>query len=160
MLFLTIISVASCLALSPTLILMKPDESVVRDAALDYARTGLDSILSSTLPEAFYEEHDGGRVTLGNNTTVEDFLLVETYLVASGTQVSSFFDCNMGIEMIVRELLTGAYDFSLEAEIARTRGFEKVFSLGTPDSSAGYSAVSDYSACGESIRIELVLRWA
>jgi hypothetical protein len=160
MLFLMIISVASCLVLSSTLILTKPDEGAMRDAVLEYARASLDSMLSSTLPEAFYEGGDGGRVTLGNNTTVEDYLLLETYLVSQGMQVSAFSDCNRKVEMIARELLTGAYDFSLETKIGGERGFENVFSLGTSDSSAGYSAASDYSVCGESIRIELVLHWA
>jgi len=160
MLFLTIISVASCLVLSTSLILMRPDEGAVRDAALAYARASLDSLLSSTLTEAFYEGRDGGRVALGNNTTVEDYLLEEAYLVSQGMQVSAFADCNGRIEMIARGLLTGAYDFSLETEIAGDRGFENVFSLGTLDSSSGYSAASDYSICGESIRIELVLHWA
>jgi len=158
--FLTIISVASCLVLSSTLILASPDQSAIRDSALDYARTSLDSILSSTLLEAFYEGRDGGRVTLGNNTTVEDYMLLETYLVARGMQVSAFSDSNGRVEMIARELLTGAYDFSLETEISGERNFERVLTLGTSGNSAGYSAASDYSVCGEPIRIELVLRWA
>lgn len=159
-LFLTIISVAACLVLSSTIILSRQDEGAARDAALEYARRSLDSILSSTVPEAFFEGRDGGRVALGNNITVEDYLILETYLVARGMQVSSFSDCNLGIETITRELLTGAYDYSLEISIAGERGFESVLTLGAADSSAGYSAVSDYSVCGESIRIELVLRWA
>jgi hypothetical protein len=160
MLFLMIISVASCLVLSSTLILTRPDGGAARDAALEYARTSLDSMLSSTLPEAFYEGGDGGRVALGNNTTVEDYLLLETYLVARGKQVSAFSDCNRKVEMIARGLLTGAYEFSLRMEVAGESGLESVVSLGTLDSSSGYSASSDYSICGESIRIELVLHWA
>jgi len=160
MLFLTIISVASCLVLSSTSILMKGDEDSARDSALSYARACLDSLLASTLEEAFYEGGDGGRVLLGNNTTIEDFLLAETYLVSQGMPVDAFADGNGRIEMIARALLTGAYYYSIETKVAGDRGFESVFSLGIPGPSSGYSASSDYSVGGESIRIELVLHWA
>jgi len=160
MLFLTIISVASCLVLQSTLILTRADEGATRDIALTYARESLDSMLSSTLHEAFYEGAYGGRVVLGNNTTAEEYLLLETYLVAQGMKVDSFTDCNGQIATIARGLLTGAYDFSLEMKIAGSGGFEDVFSLGTLLASSGYAASSDYTICGESVRIELVLVWA
>jgi len=158
--FLMIISVASCLVLSSTLLLTRLDEGAARDSALNYARASLDSVLSSSLPEAFYEGSDGGRVELGNNTTVEDYLLVETYLVARGFSLSAFTDCNERIVTMARGLLTGAYDFSIKTKMAGDGGFEDVFSLGDADASPGYSASSDYSVYGDSIRIELVLRWA
>ena len=160
MLFLTIISVASCMVLTSAATLMGPDDAAARERALDYARQSLDSLLSSTLAEAFYTDGGGNRIDMGNNTTVEGFLLTETYLIVNGWREDAFHECNMRIERTARGLITGAYRVSLETGIFAAGVLEEAVALGDDRPSPGYSAVSDYSLHGASVRIGLTLWWA
>ena len=159
MLFLAIMSVTSCMIISSAATLIGPDDTETREDALRYARQSLDSLMASTMAETYYLDHGGRRLIMGNNTTVEGFLLAETYLIMKGWREDAFRDCNLKIERMARELLSGAYDFALEAGPAVNGGAEASTSLGNHHDSPGYAAVSIYSLDGASVWIRLTLWW-
>lgn len=158
-LFLTIISVGSCVITSASTVLIGYGEINRRDTAIAYARSSLDALLRSTLDDAHYL--DGGRiVSMGNNTTVEDYLIKVTYLMHKGKPAAAFDDCNERLEAMTRDLLTGAYRYTLMTEVVFIESRETIFSIGDPPTQYGYSAYSSYTLPGFSMGIELAIRFA
>jgi len=158
-LFLTIIAVASSIVLATSTALTFSEEQQRRDTVMAYARESLDSLMSSTLRDAWYEGLNGTTVHLGNRTTVGTFLLEETYLLAHGWTTGSFRDCNSLIETSARSLITRAYLFSIESYVVGSET-GTLLSLGSNHGDAsGYSASADLAVRGETIRVRLTLWW-
>ena len=158
-LFLTIIAVAASIVLATSTALTFPEEQRRRDNVMAYARESLDSLVSSTLLDAWYEGSNGTAVHLGNTTTVGTYLLEETYLLAHGWAVVSFRDCNSRVETSARSLITKAYLFSLESSVLGGESKTLLTLGGEHGDAPGYSASSEYAVRGEIIRVRLTLRW-
>ena len=159
-LFLTIISVASCVVYASAASLQGSRESERRDAAVKYVARSLDAILSSTLTDAFYIGIDGEEVGLGNGSTTKDYILIETHLLSGGVPITSFDSCNSRIEQMVRRLVSSAYNWSLETFLDDGEGPLPVLSLGDFRASPGYSASLSYSVGGDWMNVTLTLWWA
>ena len=155
-LFLTIISVASCTIVSASIVLTGSDDADRRNAAISYARASLDALLMSTLQDAHYL-NDDTPVAMGNDTTVEDFLLKETILISHGNPVEAFEDYNDRIEEMTRKLLTGAYRFTLRTRLFLDNGHRDLIVIGEPPPQSHYSAYSNYELPEYSLRIGLVI---
>ncbi len=158
-LFLAILSVASCVVLASIPAFLRSDDFERRDAAITYAASSLDAILTSTLPNASHQGCVGGNVGLANGSTVKDLLLEETYLGWSGLQLYSFAPCNAHVEETARNLVTPAYRFSLTTSVDDGDGRRGIIALGDAVDDVGFSADRRYSVNGAVIAISLTLRW-
>ena len=158
-LFLTIISIASCIVIGSMSDVLRLDDSERRDAAIKYAATSLDAILSTTMRNASYSDRDGSKIELRNCTTIREFLLDETFLLLHGWSQTSFEESNRFIERLARKLITPAYRYALVTGPAE-EGDNYLVMLGDDIAPVGYASSSSYVVHDVNIKISLVLWWA
>ena len=158
-LFLTIICVASCIVFDSTMMIAQSNEAAIRSDASNYALNSLSAILISTLQDVHYWSPNGSMILLANSTTIEKFLLEESYLVSNGWSTSNFLTCNDRITAIARSLISNSYDFSLETELTIGDVDHDVVQLGVLRQEGGYSAAFSYNLFGDEYKIRLRLWW-
>ena len=158
-LFLTIISVAYCIVFSSTSLYTDRDEYERNEAAVRYAASSLDAILTSTMLDAAFTDLDGENVRLANGTTVKEFLMDETYLVSSGWPLSSFEDGNERILSLLRRVIVPAFSPMLVTGISDVDSRETLITIGNPVPVVGFAACRTYYLLGISIEIKLALSW-
>jgi len=137
-LFLIVMLVSSAILVAYSTAAFQSADVLRREESLQYAADTRTALMRTTLRSASYTDNNGQSVTLQNSTEIEDFLLMEAYLVAHGLSEQNFADINSRIEKLSRSLIrseflfaiaviwtntdSGSGEFVISAQIDRTNG--------------------------------------